>query len=123
MGLLCLLWLLLLFPRDTSTVCLGTIPAWAAARSAAAQADDAQLGAHTPHAPLPTLHAPADDVTPQGADTRVSKLAAPQSQVSPHTGRPSCCQRNYCPRCSLIIASIFVFTASRLNVAGSCIGG
>jgi hypothetical protein len=31
------------------------------------------------------LHAPADDVTSQGADTLMSTLEALQSQVSPHT--------------------------------------
>ena len=85
MGLLCLHWLSLLFPLDTSTVCIGAYPPARPPLSASAQADDAQLGAHTQHAPLPTLHAPADDVTSQGADTLVSKLEAPQSQVSPHT--------------------------------------
>src|SRR5262245_20379977 len=54
-------------------------------RPATGQGEDAQLGAHTQHCPLPTLHEPADDVTSQGADTLVSKLEALQSQVSPHT--------------------------------------
>src|SRR5262245_24763105 len=42
---------------------------------------------------------------------------------APLTGHPSCCRQHYCPRCSRIIASIFVFTAWRLKLAGSCIGG
>ena len=49
------------------------------------QAEAAQLGTHTQHCPLPTLHGPADDVTVQGADTLVSKTASLQSHVSPHT--------------------------------------
>ena len=78
-------WLSLLFTLDTSTEGIGTYPPARPLRGASAQADDAQLGAHTQHCPLLTLHEPADDVTSQGADTLVSKLEALQSQVSPHT--------------------------------------
>src|SRR4029077_15936366 len=37
--------------------------------------------------------------------------------------RPPYCQFDYWPSCSLIASWIFCFTASRLNVAGACIGG
>ena len=83
---------------DDSTVRLGTTPhgrgcraracpprAQSRQRPAPGQVEDTQLGTHTQHAPLLTLHEPADDVTSQGADTRVSKLEALQSPVSPHT--------------------------------------
>ena len=43
------------------------------------------MGVHTQHSPLSALHAPADDVTLQGADILVSASPAEQSQVSPHT--------------------------------------
>ena len=37
--------------------------------------------------------------------------------------RPLYCQFDYCPSCSFIVSLIFCFTASRLKLAGACIGG